>query len=325
MKTELMANMTRKFNRVGLHVRKHSPEILLVTGLVSGAAALVSACRATTKLEAVLNETKNNVEQVRECAAAGEITVREGEELRVVEYTEEDAKKDLTIFYTKGALNVGKLYAPAIGFGTIALTCILASHGIIHKRYTGAVAAYSAIDGSFKDYRKRVVERFGAEMDRELKYNIKAKEVEETVVQEDGTETVVKKEVSLIDDPNLPSTYARYFDELCTGYQNTGNKEADHDANLVFLKKQQKYATQRLEAVGHLFLNEVYDMLGIPRTSAGAIVGWVYDKENPVGDNFVDFGIYDKYSANARDFVNGRDPVILLDFNVDGVIYDLLS
>jgi hypothetical protein len=325
MKTEFMTNMTRKFNRVGLHVKKHSPEILLVTGLVSGTAALISACRATTKLEAVMNETKGNVEKVRECAAAGEITVREGEELRVVEYTEDDAKKDLTIFYTKGALNVGKLYAPAFVLGTVSLTCILASHGIIHKRYTGAVAAYSAIDGSFKDYRKRVVERFGEEMDRELKYNIKAKEVEETVVQEDGTETVVKKEISLIDDPNLPSTYARYFDHLCTGYQDTGNREIDHEANLTFLKKQQKYATQRLEAVGHLFLNEVYDMLGIPRTSAGAIVGWVYDKDEPIGDNFVDFGIYDKYSANARDFVNGRDPVILLDFNVDGPIYQLLG
>lgn len=325
MKPEFVKSMTRTFNRVGLHISKHGPEILLFGGIVTGGVALVSACRATTKLEAVLNETKNNVEQVHECAAAGEISVQDGDETRTVEYTEEDSKKDLRIIYGKGAWNVAKLYGPAIGFGAVSLTFILASHGIIHKRYTGAVAAYSAIDGSFKDYRKRVVERFGEELDRELKYNIKTKEVEETVIQEDGTETVVKKEISLIDDPNLPSTYARYFDELCTGYQNTGHKEADHDANLTFLKKQQKYATQRLEAVGHLFLNEVYDMLGIPRTSAGAIVGWVYDKENPIGDNFVDFGIYDKYSANARDFVNGRDPVILLDFNVDGPIYQLLG
>lgn len=320
MKTEIMSNMTRTFGRLGLQLKKHSPEILLVGGIVTGGAALVAACRATTKLEAVLSQTKANVEQVRECAAAGEIRIQEENEIRTVEYTEEDSKKDLTIIYAKGCLNVAKLYTPAVVLGVVSLTCILASHGIIHKRNTALAAAYTAVDSSFKEYRQRVVDRFGKELDRELKYNIKTKEVEETVVQEDGTETVVKKEVSLIDDPNLPSTYAKYFDDLCTGYN-----PDDHESNLKFLKLQQKYATQRLETVGHLFLNEVYDMLGIPRTTAGAIVGWVYDKENPIGDNFVDFGIYDMYSANARNFVNGRDKVILLDFNVDGPIYQLLG
>lgn len=327
MKTnnKFMASMTRTLNRAGLQLKKHSPEILLVTGIVTGGIALVAACKATTKLESVLAETKNNVEQVHECAAAGEIRIQEGEEIRSVEYTEDDSKKDLTIIYAKGVWNVAKLYAPAIGLGAISLTCILASHGIIHKRNTALAAAYTAVDSSFKDYRKRVVERFGEELDHELKYNIKAKEVEEVVMQEDGTEAIVSTTVNCIDDPNLPSTYARYFDNMCTGFQDTGNREVDHEHNLKFLKMQQKYATQRLQTVGHLFLNEVYDMLGIPRTSAGAIVGWVYDEKNPIGDNFVDFGIYDKYSVNARDFVNGRDSVILLDFNVDGPIYQLLG
>lgn len=322
MKTELMANMTRKFNRVGLHVRKHSPEILLVTGLVSGTAALISACRATTKLEAVLNETKSNVEQVRECAAAGEITVREGEELRVVEYTEEDAKKDLTIFYTKGALNVGKLYAPAATLGAISLTCILASHGIIHKRNTALAAAYTAVDSSFKDYRKRVTERFGEEMDRELKYNLKAKEVEETVVHEDGTETVVKKPIEVVEDPyGRQSEYARCYTDGCIGWTK------DPEANLTFLRLQEKWANDRLKAVGHLFLNEVYEMLGIPHSTAGAVVGWIYDPKNPehAGDNRVDFGIYNIHIPANREFVNGWERSIWLDFNVDGVIYDLIG
>lgn len=319
------ASVTRAFGNMWLKTKKRSPEILLATGIVTGGAALVAACCATTKLERVLAETKSNVEKVHECAEAGEIRVEQEGQIVTVPYTEEDSKKDLTIFYAKGALNVGKLYAPAVGLGLISLTCILASHGIIHKRYTGAVAAYSAIDGSFKDYRKRVVERFGEELDRELKYNLKTKEVEETVVKEDGTEEVVKKEVTLIDDPNLPSTYARYFDSLCAGYCDTGDKMVDREANLKFLKMQQRYATERLKARGHLFLNEVYEMLGIRETTAGALVGWVYDEKNPVGDNFVDFGIYDQYSANARDFVNGRADVILLDFNVDGPIYQLLG
>ena len=146
MSSKFMTNMTRTFNRAGLHIKKHSPEILLVTGIVTGGAALVAACRATTKLESVLNETKNNVSKVKECTLAGQIQIAEGDEIRTVEYTEEDSKKDLTIFYTKGCLNVAKLYAPAAALGVISLTCILASHGIIHKRNTALAAAYTAVD-----------------------------------------------------------------------------------------------------------------------------------------------------------------------------------
>lgn len=319
MKTKFMTNMTRTFNRAGLQIKKHSPEILLVTGIVAGGAALVAACKATTKLESVLNETKKNVDMVKECALAGKIQIAEGEEIRTVEYTEDDSKKDLTIFYTKGCFNVAKLYAPAAALGAISLTCILASHGIIHKRNTALAAAYTAVDSSFKEYRQRVTERFGEELDRELKYNIKSKEVEETVVQEDGTETTVKKTINVAEGVDETSEYARFFDEWCTGWTK------DAEANLVFLRGVERWANQRLQNVGHLFLNEVYDALGIPRTTAGQIVGWVYDIEHPNGDNKVDLGIYNINRENCRDFVNGRERSILIDPNVDGPIHHLIG
>jgi hypothetical protein len=317
MTSKFMTNMTRTFNRAGLQIKKHSPEILLVTGIVAGGAALVAACKATTKLESVLNETKKNVAQVHECTEAGEIRIKDGDEIVTVPYTEEDSKKDLTIFYTKGCLNVAKLYAPAAALGAISLTCILASHGIIHKRNTALAAAYTAVDSSFKDYRKRVADRFGEELDRELKYNIKAKEVEEVVVQEDGTETVVPKKVNVAEGVDGTSEYARFFDEWCTGWTK------DAEANLVFLRNVERWANQRLQSKGHLFLNEVYDALGIPRTKAGQIVGWVLD--NPNGDGKVDLGIYNINRENCRDFVNGRERSILIDPNVDGPIYDLIG
>lgn len=312
MKTsnKFMTNMTRALNRGMLHVKKHSPEILLVTGIVTGGVALVAACKATTKLESVLAETKNNVEQVHECAAAGEIRVKEGDEIRTVEYTEEDSKKDLTILYTKGAWNVAKLYAPAIGFGAVSLVCILASHGIIHKRNAALASAVTAIGNEFDEYRGRVVERFGEGMDRELKYNIKAKEIEETVVNEDGTESTVKKTIEVIEDPYAgQSEFARCFTDGCTGWTK------DAEANLMFLRAQEKWANQRLQAVGHLFLNEVYDMLGIPRSVAGTQMGWMYDPKDP--DNKVNFGIYNIHIPANRDFVNGWERSIWLDFNVD--------
>ena len=149
------------------------------------------------------------------------------------------------------------------------------------------------------------------------KYNIKAKEIEETVVDDKGKEKTVKKTIEVA-DPNTYSDYARFFDDGCIGW----DKDAEY--NLMFLKQQQNYANEMLKSKGHLFLNEVYDMLGIPRTKAGQVVGWIYDEKKPVGDNFVDFGMYDINRPKNRDFVNGYERTIILDFNVDGDILSLM-
>lgn len=320
MKSKFLNEATRLLNRGWLQTKKHSPEILLVTGLVAGATALVLGCRASRKVDGVIESTKKASQQIREDVEAGQISIVENGETRTVQYTEEDSKKDLTRVYVKTGLELAKLYGPTALCSTLAVTCILASHGIIRQRNTALMAAYTAVDTSFKDYRKRVVDRFGKELDRELRYNIKTKEVEETVVNEDGTETTVKKTVEVVEDPEL-SRYACCFTTGCTGWTK------DPEANLVFLRLQEKYAQERLEAVGHLFLNEVYDMLGLPRSAAGAIVGWIYDPKNPdhKGDNRVDFGIYNIHRESNRDFVNRLESSIWLDPNVDGVIYDLIG
>jgi hypothetical protein len=200
----------------------------------------------------------------------------------------------------------------------LSIVGIVSSHNILRKRNVALAAAYATVDRGFKEYRGRVVERFGKELDRELKYNIKAKEVEETVVDEKGKEKKVKKTIEVA-DINECSDYARFFDEYCAGW------DKNPEYNLMFLRMQQAHANDVLKERGHLFLNEVYDMLGINRTQAGNIVGWVYDKNDPLRDNYVDFGIYDLHNDKARDFVNGRERSILLDFNVDGNIWELLN
>lgn len=310
-KLEIMNTVTRSLHRVGFKFKKHSPEILVGAGIVGVVGSAVMACKATTKLDEVLAEPKEKIEKIHELMENPDM-VPEGKE-----YTEEDGKKDLTIMYTQSAVKVVKLYAPAVILGTVSIAAILSGHHILRKRNLALAAAYATIDKGFKEYRGRVIERFGEELDKELKYNIKAKEIEETIVNEDGTETTVKKTVNVA-DPNTTSIYARFFDDGCTGWSK------DPEYNLMFLKDQQRYANDLLKTRGHLFLNEVYDMLGIPRSTAGAVVGWIYDEKHPVGDNFVDFGIYDLYDEKKRDFVNGYERTILLDFNVDGEIYKMI-
>ena len=310
-KAEIMNTLTRKFYRVGFKFKKHSPEILVGAGVVGVVASAVMACKATTKLDDVLAETKDTVDKIHDVTEHPE-KIPEGKE-----YTVEDSKKDLTIVYTQAGVKLVKLYGPAVVLGTVSIAAIIGGHHILRKRNIALAAAYTAVDKGFKEYRGRVLERFGEEVDRELRYNIKAKEIEKTVTDANGKETVVKETVNVA-DPNLTSDYPRFFDDGCTGWTK------DPEFNLMFLKDQQRYANDLFKSKGHLFLNEVYDMLGIPRTQAGQVVGWIYDEKNPIGDNFIDFGIYDIADERKRSFVNGYERTILLDFNVDGNILEMI-
>lgn len=310
MKTDIMKNITRNFNKIGFQLKKHSPEILVVAGVVGAVTSAVMACKATTKVHYILEDTKTKVDKVHEALTSDYNTPEE-------KYSVEDSKKDLAIIYTQTGFEFVKLYGPSVALGVLSITAILTSNNILRKRNLALAAAYTTIDRSFKEYRGRVVERFGKDLDHELKYNIKAKEIEETVANEDGTEATETKTVDVA-NPTEYSDYARFFDEACSGWTK------DPELNLMFLKRQQSYANDLLQRRGYLFLNEVYDMLGIPRTKAGQVVGWVYDENCPVGDNYVDFGIYDIHREKCRDFVNGYERTILLDFNPDGNILDLM-
>ena len=309
-KNEIMNNITRKFHKIGFQFKKHSPEILVIAGVVGGVASAVMACKATTKAGDILDDTKKQIDVIHQGMEDGKI--------HEVEYTQEDGKKDLAIVYTQTAVKFIKLYGPSVVLGTASIVAILAGHNITRKRNAALTAAYATIDRSFKDYRNRVIERFGEELDRELKYNIKSEEVEETVTNEDGTESTVKKTVSVV-DPNTISNYARIYDDGNTCWSKSP------ELNLAFLKTQQNYFNDLLKSRGHVFLNEVYDALGFERTQAGQIVGWVYDEEYPIGDNFIDFGIYDINDPAKVRFVNGQERSILLDFNVDGNVWELLK
>ena len=309
-KLEIMNTVTRSIHKAGFQLKKHSPEILIVGGVIGTVTSAVMACKATTKLNDILEESKDQIDSIHNA-------MEHPEELPQ-EYTQEDGKKDLAIVYTQTAVKLVKLYGPSIVLGGLSITAILTSNNILRKRNIALAAAYTAVDKSFKEYRGRVVERFGKDLDRELRYNIKAKEFEEKVTNEDGTETTVKKTVEVVDPYGSYSEYAKFYDDGCTGWCK------DPELNLMFLRHQQDAANELLKAKGHLFLNEVYDMLGIPRTKAGQIVGWIYDEKNPNGDNYIDFGIYDTNRETNRNFVNGYERTILLDFNVDGDILNLI-
>ena len=316
---ELTTAATRAFHKAGFQLKKHSPEILVVTGVVGTVVSAVMACKATTKVNFILEETKAQVDVIHAGTENGEVKgYLENGEVGMVPYSAEDSKKDLTIVYAQTGMKLAKLYAPAVLLGAVSITGILVGHNILHKRNLALAAAYTAVDTGFKQYRGRVVERFGDKLDKELLYNIKAKEVQETVVDEKGKEKTVTNTVEVADPVAAMSPYTYVFDETASGWQR------DAEANKFFLLRQQDYANEKLKSRGYLFLNEVLDMVGIPRQRAGQTVGWIYDENNPIGDNYVDFGIFNIHCEANRNFVNGLEKSIWLNFNVDGDILHAL-
>ena len=312
--TELKNKVTRKLYKVKFGLKKHSPEILVVAGTVGVVTSAVMACKATLKVNTVVDEAKENLNKIE---VAGQKGVTEAGET----YTEEDVKNETKIVYIQTGVKLAKLYALPVGLGVLSIAAILGGHNILRKRNIALAASYTALFNDFKGYRSRVVERFGEQLDKELKYNLKTKEVEEIVVHEDGTEEIVKKKEQVMDDPDGLAGYdsfARFFDDGCAGW------DPNPEYSLMFLNQQQNYANDKLRRQGYLFLNDVYDMLGIPKCKEGQTHGWVYDEKNPIGDNFVDFGIYNISRRKNRDFVNGYEKVILLDFNHDGNILNYM-
>ena len=300
-KPEIMKSVNGVTSKAVMKLKKHSPEILVVAGIAGMAVSAVLACKATTKVAEILDETKGTLDTIHEGMETGAINGQE--------YTNEDGKKDTVVVYAQTGMKLAKLYGPAIILGTLSITSILASNNILRKRNVALGAAYAAIDKSFKEYRGRVIERFGEQVDTELKYGIKAKKFEEIEVDpETGKEKKVKKTV-MVADPNLQSDYAVYFDSKSRNY------ETNPDYNRMFLKAQQAFANDKLQTRGHLFLNEVLDDLDLPRTPAGQIVGWT--KDGP--DGYVNFRIVEV----ERETEDGRhEPALLLDFNVEGNIWE---
>lgn len=282
--------LTQKIGRELLTIRKNSPKTLFVAGIVGSIASTVLACRATLNLPEVLDKFKDDVEGVKSLGSEidGQGT-----------YTKKDQNKDLAYAYVRGTYSIFRLYAPSILLGGASIGALTGSHVTLTRRNAGLTAAYSAVQMSFDEYRKRVREEIGEEKELDVYH---AAKLEKLAI--DGKTEVIRRA-----DPNKWSPYARFFDEY------NQNWVKNSECNRLFVQCQQNYANNLLHARGHVFLNEVYDSLGIQHSAAGAVVGWVVGN----GDNFIDFGLF---TAASTEFINGHERSILLDFNVDGVIYD---
>lgn len=307
MKTTILKTISKTAgktaHRVVLKAKKHSPEILMVTGGISIIAGVIFACKETLKVEEILDKHKETEETISDVLSE-----------KPYDYSQKDAAHDMLVLRARTGAAFIKNYAPAAGCLALGFGCFFAAHGIMKKRNVALMAAYKAVDTAFKDYRCRVKRDLGSDWDKHFMFD--------TEMENSKCKCGKDKKVPVPEDkdPKIesvqPSIYAKWFDEASPYWRK------DALLNREFLICQQNYANDLLRSRGHLFLNDVYRMLGLPDTKAGAVVGWVQGPGHR--DTYVDFGLYKAQHPGVVDFMEGWERSVMLDFNVDGVIYDLI-
>lgn len=294
----IMKNAGVIFKKTKFKLTKNSPEIAVAAGIIGVVASAVLACRATTKISEIAEDTNAQLAQVNEYSEKG-----------LENYTPEDAKKDTIIIYSKTALKFVKLYAPSVLLGALSIASIIYSHNVLKKRNMALMTACTGLQQTLNQYRKRVSDAIGEEKERDIFYGTKLEKIEETVTDENGKQKKVKKTHKVF-DPTTLGMFAAVF-----GPENKLYQE-DESYNIAFLHSVEDQMTNRLRSYGHLFLNEVYDVLGIDRAEIGQYAGWVYDPTSDISDNYVDFGLYDGWRSTEV----GLEKAIIINPNCDGCI-----
>lgn len=313
MNVESVKNaMTQKFGRTGLQLQKYSPQILLGVGLVGGVVAAVMAAKATLKAGDIVDDMRVSLDTIEEVSDNNVLQKK---------YPKEEVMKAKAQVYVKTGLEFAKLYGPSVGLGVLSISAILGAHGIMVQRQASLVAAYTLLAEGYKNYRDRVVEELGPEKDEQYHLGLREEELTVETVDDEGKKKKTKMK-TLVSDRQAPSIYSRFFDAV------NPNWTSDRLLNRAFLTSQQNYLNDLLIIRGHVFLNEVYERLGFSVTKEGQLVGWVLREPKEMRDEgrdgYISFGMENPLYDADRQFINLTNDSILLDFNVDGIILNLI-
>lgn len=298
---------TKTGSKMIFKAKKHSPEILLVAGAVGIVAGVVAACKATIKVPEIIEERNAELEKARNISNPDNN-----------ERIENARKKEITKIYFKYASKIARKYILAALIIAFGMTAMISSNGILRKRNLSLTSALAVVTKELEERERRTIERFGEEVNNEIKYGIKKEIKEIETTDENGKKKKEKVEVYTSDRKNM-NEFCRCFDETSAAWVR------DPELNMMFLRAKESMFTDILHAKGYLFLNDVYEGLGFERTKAGQTVGWIIDPKDPSCDGYVDFGIFNIHSKANRDFVNGYEPSIWLSFNHDGNILERIK
>lgn len=285
--------VTRAVAKKVLQTKKNSPHLFFAAGVAGVVGTTVLACRATLKLEETLDEIQTDIDKFKAQANSEEVKEHGG-------YSVDDYNRDLVVVYTRSTMKLVKLYGPTALVGMASIACLAGSHVQMTRRNAALMATVGALNQAFNEYRERVREELGDDREQEVFHNIHKTQNEES------------SEVQKIKAEHGMGPNARLFDEHTSDYW-----KPSAELNRYFILGQQNYANNKLERDGFVLLNDVYELLGFPRTSDGAVLGWVRGGGKN-GDGYIDFRMFELTRTN-------QEYCVWLDFNYDGVVFDLID
>lgn len=293
-------NVKLAMEKTGFVLRQASPEILIGVGILSGIAAIFTACSKMKKAEEVTEEFHEEME-----------VIAEEEEKGTKEYAAASFKAGTRLFgrYLK------TFWLPIL-LEILSIIAIWYSHGIMVKRNADLVSAAIVLTQQLDKYRDRVREKVGDETENDLFYGITSKKVGETIVKDEkGKDKKVKVVEKIIED-GAEGPFDRVFDKR------NSNFKGQPGSDMGFLRAVRECVSNNMKARatsttnGWVTINEVFTQLGFDPVEAGFNWGWVYSKFDPkYQSTFIDFGVNDYTNMVVHNFENGLEPAMPLHFN----------
>lgn len=295
-------SITTAFYTGVARISKHAPTILSITASAGVIATGYLAWKAGTRFEDVEGR---DWDRRKEC-------LRNADTIPDEDVPKIECKNRILFI-----LDTVRTVAPAAIVGAATITMIYFSNSISKKRLAAMGAAYATLQTAFDGYKRTMVEALGKEsVEKILKPKLPnvGKSAEE-ILSSDNKSDAANVSDAVVNSLKALSPYARIIAE-----ESSTCWDPNEDYTSQNIAAVQLWANRRLERKGHLFLNEVYDQLGLSRTREGAVVGWL---KNGEGDNYVSFGDFDAsiYRVPSDDYTR-VDSNFIVDFNVDGVIWD---
>jgi hypothetical protein len=304
------------FNKTKFWTKKHSPELLIAGGIIMAAGAIVSACFATKKAGEILPPATKKIAEIHD-------NLKDSNKIANKQIDPKEEKRELAKVYAKTGGKLLLVYAPTVVMFAASVSCILGSHNIMKGRNLALAAAYTTLDNGYKAYRKRVKDKIGETAEEAIFKDVRDEKKE--VVDKNG-----ELKTKTVKTPHMTDDADPY-----TALYACGNRGWERDAklNYDYLMLHQAYLNHKLQAQGFLFLSDVYDelgfdakMLGADKIRASHILGWIYDPKDPTRDNYVSFGLTDKYGISKSRVsaqIENNESDFWLEFNCDGDILNL--
>ena len=280
--------------------KKNAPTLLVIGGIITGGAALVTACIQSTKLNDILDESKAEMDK-RQQAVEDEKMMKDDETGEERQYTQEDADHDKRALYFRTALRIAKLYAIPAVLSAISIAMILTGNKMHRARTAQAIAVGNAAMATLNSAKERAKEVIGEEKTREIfdgvKKNGKVKVERE---DEDGNISVASEDTKTCDECGRASFI--FSEQTSTMWSKV------HFVNQNLFTQQENSLNDIFYFDGCVTLDDALKKFGLVKK--GTNDGWTNEA----------FGGYSKAIFVTATLIDPTNETYRLDFNIEGDI-----